>query len=392
MFRTSTPITVLALVAACGGRSDLAPAGSSESAAGGGGGSALAPSLQLVDGPFPIFPADFEIGAVKVVARSGGVDVLASRDGVPFGGMARHGKVAGAKPGLTWSGPAVEILPGVVSSVVATADGDTLQVCHHQFSGDPTSYSTFSGTYDRATGPTLLFGGSSCAGVAFRDGKGLLALHKLPPSGCCSRPEVFDIDGDGVLLSQGPELALPDGEFGDIRVTPYASGFAWAGPIGGAMSPGMHVRFRRPTGTLSHTVALDAQGQRPDIAAWPFEPAAAVSFPHGAGVRLVVVHESGDVLVDEAILGSPGHHVQRAPLGTSRHGLVTAYAHCTDDFATGPGELRLELRRDGLPTLETSIPVVCHAFVSTLAVVGDAVVVVFSSEDGLQGVVVKIVT
>jgi hypothetical protein len=87
----------------------------------------------------------------------------------------------------------------------------------------------------------------------------------------------------------------------------------------------------------------------------------------------------------------PGDHVQRAPLGTSAHGVVSAYARCAEDFSPTPGELRVELRRPGMPMLETSLPVTCHAFVSTLAIVGDAVVVVFSSEDGLRGVVVKIV-
>ena len=346
-------------------------------------------SLKLLDGPFPIFPKGTKISGLKVVARSGGIDVLANHDGAPFAVMARRAAVSETTPSVTWAGPAVELLPGVVGGTVAAADGDTLEVCHHQFNGDPTSYSTFLGAYQPATGPAMLFPGSSCQALAFREGKGLLALHKLPPNGCCSRAELFDVDGQGALLSKGPDLALPEGEFGDDRLCAYSGGFAWAGLVGGA-SPAMHVRFRGSGGTMPYALAVDAPADTPDIAGWPFDAAAALSFPRGTGVRLLVVREAGQILADDTITAAAGNHIQRAPLATSPHGLVMAYAECASDFTTKPGTLVTELRRPDVPPLRASVPITCPALVPSLAVTGNVVFVAFFSGAEGQGVVLKI--
>ena len=213
----------------------------------------------------------------------------------------------------------------------------------------------------------------------------------MPPStGCCSRVELFDVDGHGTLLSKGPELALPEGEFGEVRLSAYSGGFAWAGALGGGAAPGMHVRFRRGDATVAHTVALDAMADTPDIAAWPFDAAAALSFPRNQGMRLAVVRESGELLVDETVAAPVGAHIQRAPLGTSAHGLVMAFAQCPADFSTNAGGLLVQLRRPGVGVIETVVGVVCHAYAQSLAVTGDVIFVVFFSEEELWGVALVI--
>ena len=348
-------------------------------------------SLTLLEGPFSIFPKGTTFSGLKVISRSGGIDVLANHEGPSFAVMARRAAVSETTPSVSWAGAAVDLLPGVVGGTVAAADGDTLEVCHHQFNGDPTSYSTFTGAYQQATGPAMLFGGSSCQGLAFRDGKGLLALHKLPPSGCCSRVELFDVDGHGTLLSKGPDLALPEGELGDVRLSVYPGGFAWAGLVGGA-PPAMHVRFRGSGGTMPHSLAVEAPADTPDIAGWPFDAAAALSFPRGTGMRLVVVHESGQILADDAIVAAGGNHIQRAPLGTSPHGLVMAYTECAKDFTAKPGTLAVELHRPSVVPLRALVTITCPAYAPSLAIVGNVVFVVFWSGDEVRGVVLKIVT
>jgi hypothetical protein len=330
------------------------------------------------------------LDGAKVIARDGGIDVLANRY-LP-GVLARRGLVQQTPPFVTWQGAPFELLPGVVSGTVATANGDELEICHHQYNGDASSFSSFSGAYARVSGPATLFDGSSCEGIAYRGERGLLAIHKRAADGrCCSRPVVFELNHDS-LVSRQEELALPEGQFGDIRMSAYAGGFAWAGFIDDNGSRALHVRFRTDAGTVAHNLPAPGAGERPDVASWPFDDAVAVTWSVGDGMKLAVVDSAGTLLVDEDISPAPGEHIQRAPVDTSAHGLVAAYARCAADFSDSAGQLIAELRRAGEPTQRVAVPVKCHAFVQSIAVVGDVIFVLFARDDDIEGVILRIAT
>jgi hypothetical protein len=350
--------------------------------------------LVFLDGPVPVIGDDVgQIRGARVVARAGGFDLLVNHDGAPAV-YARRGSVQPTPPFVVWDRPASELMPGVVSGTVAAANGDDLAICHNQYNGDASSFSAFTGAYSRVRGPSTLFDGSDCQGLAFRGDRGLLALHKRPPDGhCCSRPVVFDLDHQGSLVSRQETLALPDGEFGDIRMSTYSGGYAWAGMLT-RQKPAMHVRFRSDAETVGHELPaeLSPTGDRPDIAGWPFDRAVAVSWPKGSGVRLVVMRDSGELLADDDIAAAPGEHVQRATMETSVHGLVVSYARCPADFSTADGKLVTELRRPGEPIQTVSVPVRCHAAAQSLALVGDVVLILFWTGEDIQGVVLRIET
>jgi hypothetical protein len=350
------------------------------------------PRLEFLDGPIAVIGDEVgQLSGARVVARAGGFDLLVNRDGAPAV-FARRGLVQPTPPFVVWQGPASDLMPGVVSGTVAAANGDDLAICHHQYNGDASSFSAFAGAYSRIRGPNTLFDGSSCQSLAFRGDRGLLALHKRAPDGhCCSRPVLFDLDHQGGVVSRQETLALPDGEFGDIRMSTYAGGFAWAGFLT-RNQPAMHVRFRSDTGTVGHDLPaeLTPTSDRPDIAGWPFDRAAALTWPAGNGMKLVVVRDSGELLLEDEIAAAPGEHVQRAPVETSPHGLVVTYARCPADFSTADGQLVTELRRPAEAIQSVSVPVRCHAAAQSLAVVGDIILVLFWTGEDIQGVVLRI--
>lgn len=350
--------------------------------------------LTALQPPTSVFPGEFSFA--RVIARGDGIDVLANRDGPPFAVVARRARVQDASPFLLWQGDAAELMPGVVSGTVAAANGDALAVCHNQFSGDATSFSSFTGAYQKKSGPALLANNASCNGVAFRQGQGMAAIHALPPGGnCCSRAVVFDINGAGAALSE-PELALEEGELGDVRLTAYAGGFAWAGLLNGT-EPGLRVVFRKGTQRLTHVLPLtDHSDVAPQIAPWPSGDGVALTVPRDeTSQRLLIIEETGAVRLDTALVPPAGERIFRAPVASSPRGLLTAYARCPVDFAKKSGSLVIELR--GPPSDPSftaphtvTFPITCGAGVTSLAVVGNVVFVLLSTEEGLQGALAAI--
>src|SRR5688572_5906772 len=125
-----TLVAALISLVACGGRTPLgeeAPVAGRPDA-GGPIDAGPGPIDEPVPEPFVIFPPELgEIAGSKVVARAGGFDVLASRDGDPAV-LVRRYRVRSSAPYAEPAAAASELMPGVVSGLIAAASDDVLSI------------------------------------------------------------------------------------------------------------------------------------------------------------------------------------------------------------------------------------------------------------------------
>ena len=273
----------------------------------------------------------------RIVARNGGFDFLAGRDDKPWGAVARHARIAG--DAWQFAGAAAVVVNGDHNSFEASADGERLTICHNQFSATPIRWSRFSGAYDKELERTMPGYAALCEGIAFHGGRGLLAVHRRGDDGtCCSRAELFDLDGDDVI-TPGRE-ALPAGEYGDVSLSAYPNGFVWAGYLDSARA--VHVAFARADGT--EAVALiqgESSGGRPAIEPWPHRAdAVAVSWQEtDQRVRLVAVTEEGDVVFDHVIERPDARWLSRPAMAGTAGAFVVATGVCPELGEEGVTEL-----------------------------------------------------
>jgi len=76
---------------------------------------------------------------------------------------------------------------------------------------------------------------------------------------------------------------------------------------------------------------------------------------------------------------SRGQRIQRAPLAASVSGLLVAYARCPSTGVSGPGDLVVELWRDGMPAVSAARSLSCQAYVHSIAVVGNVAMVAYGN-------------
>lgn len=404
---------VLAWLLGCGARSEgvLGERAATEVVPSGGGGEAPAPttpsppassssppstkplSLSLLRSEVEVLPGgEGAFSFARLVVREGMLDVLASRDGPPFEVMARRAQVSSSAPFVQWQTEPFVLMPGVVSGTVAAAAGSVLSVCHNQFNGDDTSFSSFTGAYSKQSGPLFVSHQASCQGLAFRGEQGMLAYHALP-STCCSRPLVVHVDSAGKPQDE-PSLALPEGQFGNVRLSDYRSGFAWAGFVSkDDGSKQMMVRFLRDGALSTHTFdATSPDVIAPQLASWPFGDAVALTYQRDeTSVRLVIIDEQGKLLRDEALAPPVGGKIYRAPLAASPRGLVRANTRCASDFSPTEGALEIALL-GATPEQSASltVPIACQAGAFSVAVVNDVIVALLATQQGLRAWLVGI--
>jgi hypothetical protein len=299
-------------------------------------------------------------------------------------------------PYLEWQGKEVGILPGVVSGTVAASHHNTLAVCHNQFNGDAASFSSFTGQYVNQSGPLFIANNASCLGLAYGKSRGLLAYHALEsPGKCCSRAMLVEVDDHGKQLTK-PEPALGPSEFENVRVTDYANGFAWASILNNT-PPTVRIGFRKGSVTTTQEVeVLEYDGIAPQITSWPFGKGVALTFgQENRWVRMLIVEESGNTVLDTKIVPEEGERIFRAPVASSPRGVFTSYLKCPADFSKKNGMLVVELRQDpSHPTFTQpnaiEIPTMCPGSVTSMVVLRDLVFVITGSEDGVMGTVFKI--
>ncbi len=367
---TALAFACLASATACGGTVEVGWDGEEQTGATGGLTPPDAGGLQLLAGPSLIAPG---LGLARLAVRSGHFEMVGGRDDT-------HELWAGrvvAAPGSITVGTSTVVQSNHGNTPSLSVADDTLILCGNAWSADPTQIMELDAGFVVTRHRTLPGNSAGCQGAAFANGRGLMAVHRSPPQGCCSRQVLYDYDDIGIA----PSEALPPTELNPMSLVSLGSRFLWAALVENetmlsvTLSPDGAERetFRYPV--LDGAVGY----RRPDVQVDREMGQALIAVGRDQGPGQVFVVAADGSLQFERQVGDPAMEPRRPSVAVGPSSFLVAWAECSP--GTDNGEVIVE-SFDATGTLDRlEIQTACTS-VGDVAVSGDRGLITWGTEQG----------